>query len=74
MRSLPAPQRNLYEICLYSSELSIRNYEVKLFIDVDITGEQWEPEKKGEFVNSIFVKFCNVVNALYNIEYKFQNM
>ena len=47
---------------------------MKLFIDVDITGEQWEPEKKREFVNSIFVKFCNVVDALYNIEYKFQNM
>ena len=73
VRSLLASERNLYEICLYSGNRSIRNYAVKLFIDVDITGEEWNEDKKQDYVESIYYKF-HVLESLYGIDYSHRNI
>jgi len=74
VRSLPLPQRNLYEICLYSSELSIRNCAVKLFVDVDVTGEEWSDYIKEVFVHKLTMQFADIVESLYNIDYDYRNI
>ena len=74
VRSLPVSERNLYEICLYSGNRSIRNHAVKLFIDVDITGEEWNEDKKQEYVESIYYKFHDVLESLYGIDYSHRNI
>ena len=47
---------------------------MKLFVDVDITGEEWNDYTKEMFVHNITMEFADIVESLYNIDYDYRNV
>ena len=77
--SCPKLERCFYDICLYSSKHSIRNYPLKLFFDI----EQKGPDGKKTLITdqilnmviqTIYNNVYDVLRRFYALEYDMKNL
>ena len=77
--SFPKEEHSFYDVCIYSSKYSIRNYPVKLFFDIE---EKDEDGKRQLFtmlhcnviVSNLYMNVCEVLKKYYAIGYDFKDV
>ena len=71
--SLPKNERYFYDICIYSSTHSIRNYTVKLYFDID-----FKTVVSDHLLNctifAVFTNVCDVLRRYYCLDYDISDL
>ena len=77
--SLPKNERYFYEITLFSSKNSIRNYPIKLFFDIDAKDENkkrilLQDSFTDCLIHSIFTNVSDILRNYYAIDYSIKDL